>query len=75
MKKQMKIRGHIIDSLTLSKLLDEITTECASCYATEVVVGKRREDVSEANFVIEAESIEQIYKAVEIAKKHGATEL
>lgn len=71
----MKLRGHIIDSLTLSKLLDEICSAGNLCYAKEVLVGKRREDTSEAIFIIEASNAEKMEKALEIAKKHGATEL
>jgi len=75
MKKEFKLRGHIIDSLTLSKLLDEISDTGATCYATEVFVGPKRQDVSEAMFVIEEDEPATMEKAVEIAKKHGAVEV
>ncbi len=74
MKKEMKLKGHIIDSLTLSKLLDEICNHEILCYAIEIKVGRRREDVSEAIFAIEAETPEEMELAVKIAKKHGAME-
>jgi hypothetical protein len=74
MEKELKLRGHIIDSLILSKLLDEITLQGVVCYAKEVKVGRRREDVSEAVFVIETDDAKKLEAAVKTAKKHGATE-
>lgn len=74
MIEKLKLRGHIIDSLILSKLLDEITAIGVECYACDVNVGTKREDLSEATFVIETESREKLEEAINIAKKHGATE-
>lgn len=75
MKKELKLRGHIIDSLILSKLLNEISDLKIICYATKVIVGRKREDISEAIFVIEENDEEKMNMAVEIAKKHGAIEI
>ncbi len=75
MKKKLKLKGHILDSLILSKLLDKINDLEVTCYATKVIVGRRREDTSEAIFVIEEDDKEKMDKAVEIAKKHGAAEI
>lgn len=72
MIEKMKLKGHIIDSLTLSKLLDEISETGCMCYASKVIVGRRREDISEAVFFIEENNPEKMKKAVEIAQKHGA---
>lgn len=74
MKKELMLRGHIIDSLILSKLLDEITNLGITCYATEVKVGPERADISTAKFVIIEDDETKMQKALEIAKKHGATE-
>lgn len=74
MIKELKLKGHIIDSLILSKLLDQINELGLVCYATDVVIGKRREDISEATFVIEADNNDEMEKAVELAKKQGAYE-
>ena len=71
---KLKLRGHIIDSLILSKLLDKIAALDVECYASEVTIGARRSDISEATFVIETENKEKMEKAVAFAKKHGATE-
>lgn len=70
----LKLRGHIIDSLILSKLLDKIAELDVDCYTTDIKIGPKREDVSEATFVIESDTQEKLDEAVALAKKHGATE-
>ncbi len=75
MKKELKLKGHIIDSLILSKVMDSIEALGLECYAKDVKVGSRRNDFSEAVFVIETEDEEKMSEAVTLAKKHGAIEL
>lgn len=74
MQQKLKLRGHIIDSLILSKLLNKIADLEVDCYTSDVKVGAKREDISEATFVIETEDASKFEKAVALAKKHGATE-
>ncbi len=74
MQKKMRLKGHIIDSLILSKLLDEVSDAGTVCYSSEVFVGRKREDISEATFIIEEPDHEKMSRAVEIAKRHGAIE-
>lgn len=74
MIQKLKLRGHIIDSLILSKLLDQISELGIECYTAEIKIGPRRTDISEATFIIETEDEEKLEKAIELAKKHGATE-
>lgn len=74
MQKKLKLRGHIIDSLILSKLLDQIAELDVDCYTSDIVIGTKREDVSEATFVIETNDEKKLNEAIELAKKHGATE-
>lgn len=75
MIEKLKLKGHIIDSLILSKLLDRLNRFGVSCYTTDVKVGARREDISEAVFVIETDNKELMEKAIGYAKKHGAAEI
>lgn len=74
MQKELKLRGHIIDSLILSKLLDQLSELGVDCYTSDVKIGQRRSDISEAAFVIETEDSSKLEEAVALAKKHGATE-
>lgn len=71
---KLKLRGHIIDSLILSKLLDLITELGVECYTAEIKIGARRADVSEATFIIETDNEAKMQEAIALAKKHGATE-
>lgn len=68
----MCLKGHIIDSLILSKVFDTIWEIGAKCKATEIVLGEERTDPSLAKFLIEAEDEDIFNKAVAIAQKHGA---
>src|ERR1051326_3036101 len=45
---QIELRGHIIDSLTLPKVLDEILTNGGTFTIREVKIGKQRHDPSYA---------------------------
>ncbi|MEI8377819.1 MAG: hypothetical protein WCF95_04685 [bacterium] len=74
MIQKLKLRGHILDSLILSKLLDQITELEVDCYTTDVNIGQKREEISEATLVIETEDENKMAQALEFAKKQGATE-
>ena len=75
MKKELKLKGHIIDSLILSKVMDSIESLGIECYAKDVKVGSRRNDFSEAVFVIETDDEKKMEEAIFLAKKHGALEI
>ncbi len=75
MIEKLKLRGHIIDSLILSKLLDKLAAFGLNSYTADVKIGARREDVSEATFIIETEDENLMEKAINYAKKHGALEM
>ncbi len=72
---ELKLRGHILDSLVLSKLLDQIEALDVECHTKAVIVGSKRQDVSEAIFVIESDDESKIAQAIELAKKQGAVEV
>lgn len=74
MIEKLKLRGHIIDSLILSKLLDSIAALGVNCYTADVKIGATRKDVSVATFIIETDDKDLLEKAINIAKKHGAVE-
>lgn len=74
MIEKLKLRGHIIDSLILSKLLDTIAALGVNCYTADAKIGAKREDVSVATFIIETDDKDLMEKAIKVAKKHGAVE-
>lgn len=75
MKKTFELKGHILDSLILSKLLDKIEELGVETYAAEVKVGAKRKDFSVAKFIIETDDNEKMDKAVQTAKIQGAEEV
>ena len=75
MKKTFEMKGHILDSLILSKLLDKIEELGVEAYAAEVKVGAKRKDFSVAKFIIETDDNEKMDKAVQTAKIQGAEEV
>ena len=50
----VKLEGHIIDSLTLSKVFDEILLMGGNYHSEEVIIGQKRKDVSSARIRVEA---------------------
>lgn len=75
MEKTLILKGHIIDSLVLSKLLDKLENLGVECYTKDVKIGAKRKDSSEATFVIESSDSKLIEKAIEYAKSQGASEV
>ncbi len=50
----IELRGHIIDSLTLSKLFDEIIARGGNYVSEEISIGKTKDDPSYARITVEA---------------------
>ena len=57
---QIELRGHIIDSLTLPKVLDEILTNGGSFSINEIKIGKKRHDASYARIEVSGPSPEVV---------------
>ena len=68
----VELVGHIIDSLILPKVLDEITTLGGSFEIHEVRVGQRRSDPSYARLEISAETPEKLEEILSSVSRHGA---
>jgi lysine-ketoglutarate reductase/saccharopine dehydrogenase-like protein (TIGR00300 family) len=69
---RVELRGHIIDSLLLPKVLDEITARGGAFELESLIVGRRREDPSEACIRVEAadeETLDEILTGIQV---HGA---
>lgn len=69
---QVEIRGHIIDSLILPKVLDEIMTLGGRFVIDEIAVGQRRVDASSARLLVEADSSTQLERILASILRHGA---
>ncbi|SRR5579885_3003386 len=68
----IELRGHIIDSLILPKVLDQILTHGANFKITEIKIGKKRADPSFARIEVSAETNEALDKLVLRLRQHGA---
>jgi hypothetical protein len=71
---EIELQGHIIDSLLLPKVLDEILTRGGTYVMKEIKLGKRQVDPSHARIEIKAESQAQLDDILRAVHEHGALE-
>src|SRR5262249_42925980 len=69
---QIELRGHIIDSLILPKVLDEILTHSGAFTIREIKIGKQRHDASYACIDVFGPSPEAVDDIVRRLRQHGA---
>ncbi len=69
---QIELRGHIIDSLILPKVLDEILTHGGRFTIREIKIGKERHDASYACIDVFGPSPEVVDDIVRRLRQHGA---
>jgi hypothetical protein len=68
----IELRGHIIDSLTLPKVLDQILGAGANFKICEIKVGKRRADQSYARIEISGPTLQALDELVNRLHEQGA---
>lgn len=68
----VELRGHIIDSLILPKVLDEILTRGAAFKIAEIKIGQNRVDQSYARIEVSADSGATLDDLVLRLRQHGA---
>src|SRR5438067_11760776 len=68
----IELRGHIIDSLILPKVLDQILTRGATFQIAEINIGQKRADQSFARIEVGAESTEALNELMLRLRQHGA---
>jgi lysine-ketoglutarate reductase/saccharopine dehydrogenase-like protein (TIGR00300 family) len=69
---EVEIHGHIIDSLLLPKVLDEILTRGGSYTIKNVRIGQRQEDPSDAHIEVRAPTAEKLRDVLNAIHDHGA---
>src|SRR3954470_12393630 len=67
----IELRGHIIDSLILPKVLDQILTRGANFKITEIKIGKKRADQSFAKIEVSALTSEALDELLLRLRQHG----
>jgi lysine-ketoglutarate reductase/saccharopine dehydrogenase-like protein (TIGR00300 family) len=70
---EIEIQGHIIDSLLLPKVLDEILTHGGTYMIKDIRVGQRQADPSYARIEVRAPSAEILREILDVIHDHGAT--
>jgi lysine-ketoglutarate reductase/saccharopine dehydrogenase-like protein (TIGR00300 family) len=68
----VEIQGHIIDSLILPKVLDEILTHEGSYVIKDIRIGQRQTDPSYARIEVRANSAEKLREILDAIHDHGA---
>ena len=69
---EVELRGHIIDSLILPKVLDEILTRGASYVLKDIRVGQHQTDPSYARIEVRADSAPALQEILDAIHDHGA---
>jgi lysine-ketoglutarate reductase/saccharopine dehydrogenase-like protein (TIGR00300 family) len=70
---EVELNGHIIDSLLLPKVLDEILTRGGTFVMKEVKIGERQSDPSHARIEVRAPNSEVLEDILGAIHDHGAT--
>lgn len=68
----VELQGHIIDSLLLPKVLDEILTRGGSFTLKDIQIGQRQSDPSHARIEVRADTPEQLEQILDAIHDHGA---
>src|SRR4051812_43513959 len=69
---EVEIQGHIIDSLLLPKILDEILTEGGTYVIKDIRVGQRQSAPSYAKIEARADSADVLRRVLDTIHDHGA---
>lgn len=69
---EVELSGHIIDSLLLPKVLDEILTHGGSYVIKDIKVGQRQADVSYARIEVRADTPDALRTILDNIHDHGA---
>lgn len=70
---EVELQGHIIDSLLLPKVLDEILTHGGSYVLKDMNIGQKQEDPSFARIEVRAGSSSVLQEILNAIHEHGAT--
>jgi lysine-ketoglutarate reductase/saccharopine dehydrogenase-like protein (TIGR00300 family) len=69
---EVEVQGHIIDSLILPKILDEILTHGCSYVLKDIQIGQRQEDPSHARIEVRAPTAAALQEVLAAIHDHGA---
>ncbi len=70
--REIELHGHIIDSLILPKVMDEILAHHGQFTIRDIRVGKEKTDTSYARIEVAAATAEQLDEIISRLRQHGA---
>ena len=71
--REIEVRGHLIDSLILTKIFDEIMDLGGEFEVLEIKIGKRKKDESYAKLRIQGKNKKHLDQILEVVYREGAT--
>ncbi|MCI0461925.1 MAG: TIGR00300 family protein [Gemmataceae bacterium] len=72
---EVELQGHIIDSLLLPKVLDEILTHGGTYTIKDIRIGQRQTDTSFARIEVRAPTAAILEEVLDVIHDHGATSI
>ena len=72
--REIEVRGHLIDSMILTKIFDTIMDLKGEFQVLEIKIGKRKKDPSIAKILVQARNQKQLDEILEFVYREGATE-
>ncbi|HMF18750.1 MAG TPA: TIGR00300 family protein, partial [Gemmataceae bacterium] len=69
---EVELEGHIVDSLLLPKVLDEILTHGGSYLLKEIRIGLKQADPSYARIEVRADNADRLQEILDAIHDHGA---
>jgi len=73
--REIEVKGHLIDSLILTKIFDIIMDLKAEFQILEIKIGKRKKDTSYAKILVQAKNQKHLDEILEFVYREGATSL
>ena len=71
--REIEVRGHLIDSLILTKIFDEVMDLGGEFEVLEIKIGKRKKDESYAKLRIQGKNKKHLAQILEVVYREGAT--
>jgi len=71
-EKEIEVRGHLIDSMILTKIFDQVMDLKGDFQVLEFIVGKKKNEPSYARLLIKAKNQDQFEEILESVYRQGA---
>ena len=71
--REIEVRGHLIDSLILTKIFDSVMDLDGKFEVLDIMVGKKKTDESYAKLLVQGKNKNNLEKILEVIYRYGAT--